>query len=99
MKTIGIKILVDYCTKEGKGDAKIAITSWIKIVQNANWRSPLDIKSQWPKASIIAHNRVVFNIAGNKHRLIVKVNYEAKVVIVRFVGTHAEYNRIDAASV
>jgi mRNA interferase HigB len=68
----------------------------IEETENADWTTPDDIKKRYSTASFLADNRVSFNIAGNKYRLIVKVNYRFHMVYIRFVGTHAEYSRIDA---
>jgi len=65
----------------------------------ATWRSPQDIKDQYASASICGNNRVVFNIGGNKYRLVVEVQYQAGIVWVKFVGTHAQYDRIDVETV
>lgn len=62
----------------------------------ANWRTPEDIKASYPKASILKSSRVVFNIKGNDYRLVAAVQYRAGVLAIRFFGTHAEYDRIDA---
>ena len=61
----------------------------------ANWKNPNDIKSKYKNASIVGSNRVIFNICGNKYRLVVKVNYLTEWIYVRFVGTHNEYDKID----
>jgi mRNA interferase HigB len=63
------------------------------------WKHPNDIKSEYPSASILADNRVVFNIKGNSYRLIVKINYSHQMVWIRFVGTHTEYDKIDATKI
>ncbi len=73
--------------------------SWYNEARNAQWTSPADIKVQYRSASIVGNNRVVFNIAGNKYRLIVRINYDSKTVFVRFMGTHQEYDKIDAANI
>ena len=65
----------------------------------ANWRTPEDIKASYPKASILKSSRVVFNIKGNDYRLVAAVQYRAGVLAIRFFGTHAEYDRIDAETV
>ena len=66
---------------------------------NANWTNPKEIKEEYPKASIIGDNRVVFNICGNKYRLIVKINYERGWVFIRFIGAHTEYDKIKAETI
>ena len=67
--------------------------------QAADWAGPQDIKDRFAAASFVAGNRVVFNIGGNRYRLVVQVNYPYRVVYVRFIGTHAEYDRIDVEQV
>jgi len=65
----------------------------------AEWRNPEDVKASYPKASILKAGRVVFNVKGNDYRLIARVQYQAGVLMIRFFGTHAEYDEIDAGSV
>ena len=73
--------------------------AWLDIVTRAEWRNPEDVKASYPKASILKAGRVVFNIRGNDYRLIVRVQYQASVLMIRFFGTHAEYDEIDAETV
>jgi mRNA interferase HigB len=80
-------------------DARRALQDWHAQVQHADWASPSDVKRSYGDASILKGSRVVFNICGNKYRLIVKINYPYRVVYVRFVGTHAEYDAVDAENV
>lgn len=80
-------------------DSKGALESWYEEILKADWSSPQDVKNQYRNASICGNNRVVFNIAGNKYRLIVKIQYRAKIVWVKFVGTHAQYDKVDAENV
>ena len=68
----------------------------IKKQMKANWTSPNDIKSEYPKASILKSGRVVFNICGNKFRLVVQINYLRSWVFIRFIGNHIDYDKIDA---
>jgi len=77
-------------------DCKHQLESWYNEAENANWKSPIDIKQEYASASIIANNRVVFNIKGNSYRLIIKINYDYGIVWIRFIGTHAEYDKINA---
>lgn len=76
-----------------------ALRAWIDDVAQANWQSPADIKSVYANASFIANNRVVFNIKGNKYRLIVHVRYDISIIFIRFVGSHAEYDKINAETI
>lgn len=80
-------------------DAKKVLEDWHTQVSLADWATPAAVKAQYGDASILKGSRVVFNICGNKYRLIVKINYSYRVVYIRFVGTHAEYDQIDAETV
>lgn len=80
-------------------DAKDALDSWYAEAKAAVWQNPGDIKAKYRNASILKGGRVVFNICGNKYRLIVRINYPASVIYIRFVGTHKEYDAIDAEKV
>jgi mRNA interferase HigB len=80
-------------------DSEPALKAWFFEAKHASWNSTHDIKKQYPSASIILDNRIVFNIKGNRYRLVVKINYNQQIVFIRFVGTHAEYNLIDATSI
>jgi mRNA interferase HigB len=71
----------------------------VSVVRAADWSKPTDIKEMFRSADILANDRVVFNIGGNKYRLVVAVHYRGKRVYIRFVGTHPEYDRIDAVTV
>jgi mRNA interferase HigB len=79
--------------------ARPGLQLWYHTARSRTWSSPADIKQDYANASIIAGNRVVFNIGGNSYRLVVKFNYGYGVGDIRFVGTHAEYDKIDAAKV
>jgi len=80
-------------------DAKGSLDAWYHEVRHAMWDSPADLRARYRSADILPGNRVVFNIKGNKYRLVVQINYAAHIVFIRFLGTHAEYNRIDAEQV
>ena len=80
-------------------DSEQALKSWYQEAEKSNWRTPNEIKTEYPSASILADNRVVFNIKGNTYRLIVKINYDYGAVWVRFIGTHADYDKIDATKI
>jgi mRNA interferase HigB len=97
MRVISKKILREFWTKHA--DSEQQLTAWFHETSKANWQNPNDIKKEYPSASIIAGNRVVFNICRNKYRLIVKINYEYGQIWVRFIGTHTEYDKIDATKI
>jgi mRNA interferase HigB len=83
----------------GHADAEIALRSWYAEASRADWPNPAAIKAAHRNASILANNRVVFNIKGNDYRLVVAVHYNRRMMFVRFVGTHREYDRIDAGTI
>jgi mRNA interferase HigB len=80
-------------------DAEQPVLAWYRIARAADWRKPADVKATFGTASVLKNGRVVFNIAGNKYRLIVWINYDFGVVYVRFIGTHRQYDAIDAQNV
>ena len=80
-------------------DAKEPVLAWYRHALKARWASPADVKADFGQASILRDGRVVFNIAGNKYRLVVWINYSYRVVYIRFIGTHAQYDRIDAQTI
>tara|TARA_R110001583_G_scaffold39929_1_gene127948 strand:- start:219 stop:521 length:303 start_codon:yes stop_codon:yes gene_type:complete len=73
--------------------------AWYRYALKADWASPADLKRDFRSASILKGGRVVFNIAGNKYRLVVWINYAYRVVYIRFLGTHAQYDKIDVQSI
>jgi mRNA interferase HigB len=91
--------LADHAGHKGIKVARSQYEAWLDIVTAAVWRNPEDVKASYPKASILKAGRVVFNIKGNDYRLVTRVQYQAGVVAVRFFGTHAEYDNIDAETV
>lgn len=103
MIVIGIETieayLADRAGHKGVKAARSQYQAWLNIVERAQWRNPEDVKASYPKASILKGGRVVFNIKGNDYRLVARVQYQAGVVAVRFFGTHAAYDRIDAETV
>jgi mRNA interferase HigB len=90
-------MLSDFWVKHPR--AAQPLKAWYAEARQAAWRRPQDIKQQYRSASFIADSRVVFNIAGNLYRLVAAVHYSSGIVFIRFVGTHAEYDRIDAGTV
>ena len=88
-----------WAKSRGYADAKQALEDWHAQVRKADWVTPADVKATYGDASILKGSRVVFNICGNKYRLIAKVNFPYRVVYIRFVGTHREYDQVDAETV
>jgi len=80
-------------------EAEEPLLAWYREVEKQDWDTPAEVKAKYGGASIVGDNRVVFNIKGNDYRLVVKINYPYRVVYIRFVGTHAEYDAIDVEEV
>ena len=80
-------------------DAKEALLAWYQEVRTEDWDTPTKVKAKYGNASIVADNRVVFNIKGNTYRLVVKISYPYRTVYIRFIGTHPEYDKIDVEKV
>jgi len=80
-------------------DAREPLMAWVRQVKMTDWANPVEVKRDHGTASILKDGRVVFNIAGNKYRIVVWINYPYRVVYIRFVGTHAQYDRIDAQTI
>ncbi len=97
MRIIAKRTLVDFW--EVHATAQKPLDEWFRFVRHAEWEDSQDIKRDFASASFLANNRVVFNIGGNKFRLVTKIDYEYKIVFTRFIGTHAEYDKIDAVEI
>ena len=80
-------------------DAEGPTLAWYRDVLKADWTKPTDIKQQFGGVSILQDGRAVFNIAGNKYRIVVWINYPYRVVYIRFIGTHEQYDKIDAQTI
>ncbi len=80
-------------------DCEQQLSAWYREALKANWENPNEIKHQYASASVLKNSRVVFNICGNKYRLIVEINYPRKWVFILFIGTHQEYDNIDANNI
>jgi mRNA interferase HigB len=80
-------------------EAEKPLGTWYSLVERVSWKTPADVKQSFGDASILKNGRVVFNIAGNKFRLVTLINYHRQAVYIRFVGTHAEYDDIDAETI
>lgn len=97
MRIISRSTLRDFW--ESHPNAEEALKAWYYEASRANWQSPADIKSAHDNASIVANNRVVFNIKGNTYRLIAAIRYDIGIIFIRFIGTHAEYDKVDAENI
>ena len=97
MRIIAKKILRDFW--EIHPDSEQQLKAWYQETSKAGWTTPNQIKKEYPSASFLANNRVVFNIKGNHYRLIVKISYDYEMVWIRFIGTHAGYDKINAKTI
>ncbi|MDQ3842390.1 MAG: type II toxin-antitoxin system HigB family toxin [Bacteroidota bacterium] len=97
MRVIAKKILREFWEKHS--DCEQQLKAWYQEASKAEWKSTKIIKADYPSASFLNDNRIVFNIKGNHYRLVVRVNYEYQMVWIRFIGTHAEYDKIDATKI
>jgi mRNA interferase HigB len=82
-----------------RGGAEQPLKAWYKEAEAALWTRPEDVRAMYPTASIVGDERVVFNIKGNTYRLVVAINYPARITYIKFFGTHAQYDNIDIAKV
>ncbi len=97
MRIIAQRTLREFWEKHA--DAEQALKSWYQEARDSQWQEPNDIKRRYPSADVLPGNRIVFNIKGNTYRLIVKIHYNTGFVFIRFVGTHAEYDKVNAETV
>ncbi len=94
MRIVSRRPLKEFATRFS--DAEGQLDAWFHEVKKACWQTPANIKAKYGSASILKDSRVVFNICGNKYKLVVKINYKNGVVLIRFIGTPEEYGKIDA---
>jgi len=91
MRIVGREALHDFILQHA--DAKTAANAWLAEAEEAEWKTPMDVKDRYPHVSFLSENRVIFNLKGNKYRMEVKVSYRNRIVLIKRVGTHAEYSR------
>ena len=100
MRVIALSTIKSFLDRNaGVADAREPVMAWFRQVRQADWARPVDIKRDIRSASILKDGRAVFNIAGNKYRIVVWINYSYRVVYIRFIGTHRQYDTIDAQNV
>ena len=97
MRIIAIRTLREFWGRHPS--AQKPLQAWYADTKQAHWKNPNDIKKAYRNASVVANNRVVFNIKGNDYRLVVAINYDFEIIYVRFIGTHKEYDRIDVTKI
>jgi mRNA interferase HigB len=99
VRVISAKKLKDFWSKPAYRDSEQSLRAWFAEAKKGNWSSPHEIKSTYGTASAIGNERIVFNICGNKYRLVVAVKYDFKICYVRFIGTHRQYDEINVKEV
>lgn len=99
MRILSKKTLRIFWESPGRQDAEKPLKSWFSEAEAADWKNPVEIKALYSHASIVGDNRVVFNIGGNKYRLVVKMHYGAGRLFIRWVGTHDDYDNINIEEV
>jgi len=97
MRIISIKTLSDYWRTHSETEQPLR--AWCSEVKHSQWKTSNDVITHYPMADPVGDNRVVFNIKGKKHRLVVKIHYNTGIIYIRFIGTHAEYDRINAETI
>jgi mRNA interferase HigB len=99
MRIIALSTLRFFYEQDRYADSQEPLAQWYHFVKKADWSSPSDVKADFGGASVLRFNRVVFNIGGNKYRLVVKINYAYRVIYIRFIGPHNAYDSIDAETI
>lgn len=99
MRVIAKRTLREFWERNGHGDAQRPLIEWHNLMINASWLSPQALKAEIGTASIIKAGRVVFNVAGDKYRLVVAIDYNHQIAWVKFIGTHAQYDQIDVETI
>jgi len=99
VRIIAVSTLREFWRRPERGDAEQPLRAWVAVIKAANWSKPTDIKVMFRSADVLAGGRVIFNIGGNKYRLVAAVHYRGKRIYVRFIGTHRDYEKIDARTV
>lgn len=99
MRIIAFKTLREFFEQQKYSDSEAPIRAWYHEAKAAEWKNSNELKRQFVNASIIGEGRVVFNVKGNDYCLIVSIDYEFQVIFIRFIGTHDQYNRINAKTI
>lgn len=99
VRVIAKSTIEHYVKRSGRQEAATALSDWYRLVSRASWQTPNEVKRTLGSASIVNSERVVFNIAGNKHRLVAAIDYQRQILFIKFIGTHREYDEIDAATI
>lgn len=97
MRVISVKTLKDFWAKHPSSKSQLEV--WFAEAKKSNWKSPGDILKRYKTASALRNNRIVFRIKGNEYRLVVAIRYDLQIVFIRFIGTHSEYDKINAEEI
>ena len=99
MRIIAFRTIREFFEKPEYSDSEASLRAWYHDAKVADWRNSNELKSQYKNASIVGDGRVVFNIKGNDYRLVVAIDYKFQVIFIRFIGTHKQYDKIDAKTI
>ncbi|MDO8952414.1 MAG: type II toxin-antitoxin system HigB family toxin [Draconibacterium sp.] len=99
MRIIAFRTLREFWEKPEYADSEISLRAWYHDVKSSDWKNANELKQRYKNASIVGDGRVVFNIKGNTYRLVVSVDYIFQVMFIRFIGTHGQYDKIDAKKI
>jgi mRNA interferase HigB len=99
MRIIAFRTLREFFEKPEYSDSEVLLRAWYHDAKTAGWKGSNELKQQYKNASIVGDGRVVFNIKGNDYRLVVAIDYEFQVILIRFIGTHKQYDKIDAKTI
>jgi len=99
MRIIAFRTLREFWEKPEFSDSEISLRAWYHDVKSSDWNNSNELKKQYKNASVIGEGRIVFNIKGNAYRLVVSIDYEFKVIYIRFIGTHKQYDNINANTI
>lgn len=99
MRIVSHRKLKEFYETPGREDARVSLERWYHIVLESQWRNLGEMKADFPSVDYVGNQRYVFNIRGNKYRLVVVVKFVMGYVFIRFIGTHSEYDKIDCSSI
>ena len=99
MRIIAVGTLKEFWSRPGRRDAEQPLRAWVHIVKAATWTKPTDVKAMFRSADILPNGRAIFDIGGNKYRLVAAIHYRGGRIYVRFIGTHKDYDAIDVRTV
>ena len=99
MRIISTAAVKGFYSQTRYQDAENVMKTWIAVTRKATWSTPIEVKQSFAQTDILPNGRAVFDVGGNKYRIVAKINYRAGIVFVRFVGTHAQYDNINAATI